>query len=64
MTLLSDDLASKVYDVEMPTFSADGRFDPKGVAAVKQAMLDLGTVKETPDNKALFTEAYLPAAEH
>lgn len=60
VTLLTDDLASKVYDVEMPTFSTDGRFDPKGVEAVKQAMLDLGTVKEAPDNKAVFTEEFLP----
>ena len=61
-TLLSDDLATKVYDVEMPTFSADGRFTPQAVDAVKQAMLDLGTVKEKPDNKAIFTETFLPAA--
>jgi NitT/TauT family transport system substrate-binding protein len=60
VTLLSDDLASKVYDVEMPTFSTDGRFDPKAVAAVKQAMLDLGTVKEKPEDKAVFTEEFLP----
>jgi NitT/TauT family transport system substrate-binding protein len=63
-TLLSDDLASKVYDVEMATFSTDGRFDPKAVAAVDQAMIDLGTVKEKPDDKAIFTEAFLPAAGH
>jgi NitT/TauT family transport system substrate-binding protein len=60
VTLLSDDLASKVYDVEMPTFSTDGRFDPKAAAAVKQAMLDLGTVKEKPEDKAVFTEEFLP----
>jgi ABC-type nitrate/sulfonate/bicarbonate transport system substrate-binding protein len=60
VTLLSDALASKVYEVEMPTFSTDGRFDPKGVEAVKQAMLDLGTVKEKPEDKAVFTEEFLP----
>lgn len=59
-TMLSDDLASKVYDVEMPTFSANGRFAPQAVEAVKQAMLDLGTVKEKPDDKAIFTEEFLP----
>ncbi|HWE74680.1 MAG TPA: ABC transporter substrate-binding protein [Stellaceae bacterium] len=60
VTLLSDDLASKVYDTEMPTFSPDGHFDPKGVEAVKQAMIDLGTMKEKPDDKAVFTEEFLP----
>ncbi|HLI22863.1 MAG TPA: ABC transporter substrate-binding protein [Stellaceae bacterium] len=59
-TMLSDDLASKVYDVEIPTFSTDGRFDPKGVAAVDQAMIDLGTVKEKPADSAVFTESFLP----
>ena len=60
VTLLTDDLASKVYDVELPTFSADGRFDAKAVEAVKQAMLDLGTVSQKPDDKAIFTEDFLP----
>lgn len=59
-TMLSDALASKVYDLEMPTFSTDGRFDPQAVEAVKQAMLDLGTVKEKPADKAVFTEEFLP----
>jgi NitT/TauT family transport system substrate-binding protein len=61
-TGLSDDLASKVYAIEMPTFSPDGRFDPKGVEAVKQAMLDLGQLTDKPDNKSLYTEAFLPSS--
>ncbi|HEY1504260.1 MAG TPA: hypothetical protein VGF92_08165, partial [Stellaceae bacterium] len=60
VTLLDDALASKVYDVEMPTFSSDGHFDRQAVEAVKQAMLDLGTVKEKPADKAVFTEEFLP----
>jgi sulfonate transport system substrate-binding protein len=59
-TLLPDDLASKVYDIEMPTFSTDGRFDPVAVEAVKQALIDLGQMKEKPDNKTMLTEAFLP----
>jgi ABC-type nitrate/sulfonate/bicarbonate transport system substrate-binding protein len=59
-TRLTDELASKVYDLEMPTFSLDGRFDPKAVEAVKKAMLELGTVKEAPADKAVFTEEFLP----
>ncbi|HEY3917833.1 MAG TPA: ABC transporter substrate-binding protein [Stellaceae bacterium] len=64
VTLLTDDLASKVYDIEMPTFSTDGRFDPQAVAAVDQALLDLGTVKEKPADNAVFTEAFLPSSAH
>jgi ABC-type nitrate/sulfonate/bicarbonate transport system substrate-binding protein len=58
-TQLSDDLASKVYDIEMPTFSSDGKFDPAGVEAVKQALVDLGQLPEKPDNQRLFTEEFL-----
>ena len=60
VTGLSDALAEKVYDIEMPTFSADGRFDPVGLEAVKQALVDLGQLKEKPDSKALVTEEFLP----
>lgn len=60
VTDLPDDLASKVYDFEMPTFSTDGRFDPAGIEAVKQALIDLGQLKEKPENKDIFTEAFLP----
>lgn len=59
-TLLPDDLASEVYDVEMPTFSTDGRFDAVGVAAVEQALIDMGQIKTKPDDGTLFTEKFLP----
>jgi NitT/TauT family transport system substrate-binding protein len=60
VTALPDDLASKVYDIEMPTFSTDGKFDPAGVDAVEQALVDLGQLNEKPANKDLFTTAFLP----
>jgi NitT/TauT family transport system substrate-binding protein len=59
-TGLDDALAEKVYDIEMQTFAKDGHFDPAGLEAVKQALLDLGQVKEKPDNAAIFTEEFLP----
>ncbi len=59
VTALPDDLASKVYDIEMPTFSTDGHFDPLGLEAVKQALVDLGQLKEMPDSKTLYTEEFL-----
>jgi NitT/TauT family transport system substrate-binding protein len=58
-TGLPDSLASKVYDLEMDTFSADGRFDPASIEAVKQALLDLGQMTEKPDSKLLLTEEFL-----
>lgn len=60
VTHLSNDLANKVYDIEMPTFSADGRFDPAGINAVEQALVDLGHLKQKPDTNAVITEKFLP----
>lgn len=58
-TGLPDDLANKVYDLEMDTFSADGKFDLAAIDAVKLALVDLGQLTEKPDNKSLFTEEFL-----
>ncbi|HEX3972261.1 MAG TPA: ABC transporter substrate-binding protein [Stellaceae bacterium] len=60
VTRLPQDEASRVYDVIAPTLADNGRFDPKALASVKQSMLDLGQVDKLPDNKDLYTEAYLP----
>ena len=43
-----------------PTLADNGHFDPKAVASVKQSMLDLGQVDKLPDNKDLYTVAFLP----
>jgi NitT/TauT family transport system substrate-binding protein len=59
-TALPDDLASKVYDIEMPTFSTDGHFDPVAVDAVKQALIDLGQLTKKPENATVLTEEFLP----
>jgi len=59
-THLPDDIAAKIYDVEMPTFFSDGHFDRKKFAVVKQSLIDLGLVKEMPPDDKLITEAFLP----
>ena len=60
VTALPDDLANKVYDVEMPSFSTDGKFDPAGLEAVKQALVDLGRAERKAREQDLFPEALLP----
>jgi ABC-type nitrate/sulfonate/bicarbonate transport system substrate-binding protein len=60
VTRLPQDEASRVYDVIAPTLADNGHFDPKAIEAVKQSMVDLGQVDKLPDNKDLYTEAYLP----
>lgn len=59
ITQLDEATARKVYDELMPMFLDNGHFDPKGFAVVKQAMTASG-VTEMPDNRALYTEEYLP----
>jgi NitT/TauT family transport system substrate-binding protein len=59
-TNLPDAIASLVYDEEMPTFFNDGHFDRKKLAAVKQALIDMGVIDKMPDDSALINEAFLP----
>ena len=60
ITRLPPEEASRVYDVITPTLADDGHFDSKAVDVVKQSMVDLGQVDKLPDNKDLYTEAFLP----
>ena len=59
-TRMSPEIASKVYDEQMPMFSTTGRFDPKAVAVIKQSLLDMGAVTTLPDDSKLYTEEFLP----
>ena len=49
-----------IYDQMMPTFSTDGRFDPKALAVLGQSLVDLNLAPEKPDMSKLYTEAFLP----
>jgi ABC-type nitrate/sulfonate/bicarbonate transport system substrate-binding protein len=57
---LSPATISRAYDEQMPIFSADGTFDPKAVAVLKQSFIEMGLLKEIPDDKVLFTTQFLP----
>lgn len=59
-TRMPPDIASKVYDEQMPMFSTTGRFDPKAVAVIKQSLIDMGAVTTVPDDSKLYTEEFLP----
>ena len=59
-TLLSDDIASKGYDLEMPTFFSDGHFDRKKLAAVQQSLVDLKLIDHGVPDDQLITEKFLP----
>ncbi len=51
---------SRVYDEQMSAFSTDGTFNPEGVAVLKKSFIDMGLLKDTPDDKDMFTTQFLP----
>jgi NitT/TauT family transport system substrate-binding protein len=52
-----------IYDQLMPTFSKDGRFDPKALAAIGRSLSDLHLIEGQPDMAKLTTEAFLPGTD-
>jgi ABC-type nitrate/sulfonate/bicarbonate transport system substrate-binding protein len=59
-TKLPDDIAAKIYDVEMPTFFDHGRFDRQKLHAVKQALLDTGVIDKVVPDDQIIDESFLP----
>jgi NitT/TauT family transport system substrate-binding protein len=57
---LSEAVVSRVYNEQMEAFSTDGTFDPEGVAVLKKSFIDMGLLKEAPDDKDMFTTQFLP----
>jgi NitT/TauT family transport system substrate-binding protein len=53
-------VAARAYDEQLDTFSLDGVFDPKAVAALKASFIDMGLLKESPVDDVLFTTKFLP----
>jgi ABC-type nitrate/sulfonate/bicarbonate transport system substrate-binding protein len=57
---ISPSLAARLYDELMPYYTTDGRFHPRALAAIADAMVDMGSLKQPPDMAELTTEEYLP----
>ena len=51
---------SRAYDDQIGIFTSDGVFDPKAVAMLKQSFIEMGLLKEIPDDKVLFTTEFVP----
>ncbi len=60
--LVSEEIEGKVYDAIMPTFSKDGKFQPKALAVLSRSFVELGTLPAEPDMSRLYTERFLPSA--
>jgi len=57
---LSPAVAERAYDEEMSSFSADGTFEPEAVAVLKRSFIEMGLLKEIPDDNSLFTTQFVP----
>lgn len=54
--------AERSYDLLMPMFSNDGRFNPKALDALSRSFVDLKFLPTAPDMSKLYTEQFLPAS--
>jgi ABC-type nitrate/sulfonate/bicarbonate transport system substrate-binding protein len=61
-TKLSDDIASEIYDAETPSFFTDGHIDKKKLAAVQQALIDVGVIDKPAPEADFVDERFLPHA--
>jgi NitT/TauT family transport system substrate-binding protein len=57
---LDPSVISRVYDLEIDSFSTDGHFDPKAVELVKQSFIDMGSLKEKPSDAQIIDAQFVP----
>jgi ABC-type nitrate/sulfonate/bicarbonate transport system substrate-binding protein len=60
ITGFSKAVEEREYDLLTPEFSANGRFDEKGLALLRTSFTDLKILPSPPDMKKLYTEEFLP----
>jgi ABC-type nitrate/sulfonate/bicarbonate transport system substrate-binding protein len=53
-------VAARAYDEQIAIFSTDGVFDPKAVEVLKESFIEMGLLKEKPDDKVMFTTQFVP----
>jgi ABC-type nitrate/sulfonate/bicarbonate transport system substrate-binding protein len=60
ITGFSKPVEEREYDLLMPHFSTDGKFDKAALAATAQSFVDLKMLDAAPDMSKLYTERFLP----
>jgi len=53
-------IISRVFDEASPMITDNGHFDPKGLAAIRQSLVDTKILPTQPDMSKLYTEKFLP----
>lgn len=53
-------IIARVFDEAAPMITDNGHFDPKGLAAIRQSLVDTKILDTPPDMSKLYTEKFLP----
>ena len=57
----SDDISAKTYDVLMPIFSTDGKFNPTALTTLRKSYVDMKLLPSPPDMSKLIDPRFLPS---
>ena len=57
---VSPEVGARAFDEQIGIFSEDLTFDPRAVTVLKQSFIEMGLLKDIPDDKAMFTTQFLP----
>ena len=60
MTGMPIAIQAQEYDITLPMFNLDGRFNPQILATLKRSFADLKLLDTPPDMAKLYTEEFLP----
>lgn len=54
-------ISEKSYDVLMPVFSTDGKFDPTALATLRKSYVEMKLLPKEPDMSKLIDTRFLPS---
>lgn len=60
VTKFSPEVESKEYDLAMPSFSTDGKFDAAALQTLRESFIEMKVLDVKPDMSKLYTAAFLP----
>ena len=60
-TQLSEKMADRTYDEQMPMFYEDGHFPEKNLKGTESALADMGALAKAPVDSELIDERFLPS---
>ena len=55
-----ESVASKIYDSQIGSFSADGAWDPVAINVIRNSLKELGILDTVPEAKALYNDKFVP----